>query len=154
MKQERGITTTSVIIYIIVISVVIGILSVISGYFTKQISTSLSKNENARAYTTFMSYFTQDVQEKGNIVEKVDTQTEEIDGINYEINYIAFSNGSQYIYYSKNKSIYKNEVKICENIDYCKFYQTKYGDNKTVIQINFKTGDFDKTGNDALAFYL
>lgn len=153
-RQERGITTASVIIYIIVILVVISMLSVISGYFTKQISNTLAKNESARTYTTFMSYFTQDVQEKGNNVDKVDTETKEEDGTIYETYYIAFSNGSQYIYSSKNKSIYKNDVKICENVDYCKFYKTTYGDNKTLIQINFRAGDFDKTGNNALTFYM
>lgn len=154
MKQEHGITTMSVIIYVIIISVVIGTLSTISSYFTKQISNTLAKDKSAKAYTTFMSYFTRDIQEDGNAVEKVDTQTEEKSGTTYETNYIAFSNGSQYVYSSKNKSIYKNDVKICENIDYCKFYETKYGDNKTCIQINFKAGNFDMTGNNALAFYL
>ena len=154
MKQERGITTASVVIYIIVLLVVISALSVISTYFTKQISATLAKNESSRTYTTFMSYFTQDIQEKGNSVEKVDTETKEENGETYETHYISFSNGSQYFYSSKNKSIYKNDLKICENIDYCKFYKTTYGDNKTLIQINFRTGDFDKTGNNALTFYM
>ena len=83
MKQERGITTASVVIYIIVLLVVISALSVISTYFTKQISATLAKNESSRTYTTFMSYFTQDIQEKGNSVEKVDTETKEENGETY-----------------------------------------------------------------------
>ena len=154
MKQERGITTASVIVYIIAILFVISALSVISGYFTKQITSILKKSESSKTYITFMSYFTQDIQEKGNSIEEVNTQTIQENGNSYQNYYIAFSNGSQYVYSSQNRSIYKNDVKICENVDSCVFYKSAYGTNKTLVKIDFKTGDFDKTGSNALKFYM
>ena len=154
VKQEHGITTSSVIIYIIAITFVISALSIISGYFTKQISTTLSKGESSKAYTTFMSYFTQDIQEKGNGLKEINTQSKTENGVSYFVNYITFTNNNQYIYYGNNKSIYKNDVKICENVDVCSFSSSDYGTNKTLIEVDFRAGGFNKTSGNAMKFYI
>lgn len=153
-RHEQGITTATVIVYIIAILFVISALSVLSTYFTKQITAILKKSESSKTYTTFMSYFTQDIQESDNSIETVYSEIKEENGSTYQINHITFSNGSQYLYSSQNNCIYKNDVKICENVDYCVFYETPYGTNKTLVKIDFKTGDFDKTGSKALKFYI
>ena len=48
MKQEKGITTTSVIIYVIAVLIVISTLSTLSIYFNKQIKEGMKKQENIR----------------------------------------------------------------------------------------------------------
>ena len=57
MKQEKGITTTTVIIYIIAVLFVLATLSTISKYFYNVISTNISNQETSTQYTTFVSYF-------------------------------------------------------------------------------------------------
>ena len=58
--------------------------------------------------------------------------------------YVAFDNGVQYTYISANKGIYKNQVKIAKNVDYCTFIeQIKNG--KQVIQVKFKAGSQNRT---------
>ena len=53
MKQEKGITTTSVIIYVIAVLIVISTLSTLSIYFNKQIKEGMKKQENNSTYATF-----------------------------------------------------------------------------------------------------
>ena len=66
MKQEKGITTTSVIIYVIAVLIVISTLSTLSIYFNKQIKEGMKKQENNSTYANFESYFVQDIKENGN----------------------------------------------------------------------------------------
>ncbi len=145
MKQEKGITTTSVIIYVIAVLIVISTLSTLSTYFNKEIKEGIKKQANSSTYSTFASYFVQDVQEKENKVLKTDTEQ--------NINYIEFSNGNIYKYSQIEKALYKNDVKICENIDNCSF-SYKLDDNKQLIEVQFISGEFKKIGNNSLKFYL
>ncbi len=146
MKQEKGITTTSVIIYVIAVLIVISTLSTLSIYFNKQIKEGMKKQENNSTYATFVSYFVQDIQEKGNEVVRADTEQ--------EINYIEFSNGNIYKYSQNDKTLYKNDVKICDNIDSCSFSYTLDIDNRELIEIQFVSGEFRKIGNNSLKFYM
>ena len=154
MKQEKGITTTTVIIYIIAVLFVLATLSTISKYFYKVIYANISNQETSTQYTTFVSYFLQDVEEKENKVVKADTYTQNSDGVDIIIDYIQFSNGNIYKYSRNNKAIYKNDIKICEGVDSCTFGYTTDNNGKNVINIDFKAGGFDKTNTNKLKFYI
>ena len=61
-------------------------------------------------FTTFNSYFTDEINHSDLKVVKC--------GItDSNQNYILFSNSVQYTYVPENKGIYRNKVKICNNID-------------------------------------
>lgn len=53
----------------------------------------------------------------------------------------------------KNNAIYKNNVKICQNVDNCDFTY-KYVDSKYAITVNFKTDGIDLTGTNAITYNL
>ncbi len=149
-KQEKGITTASVIVYVIVVSVVITTLTVVTGYFRNFLNQNLKEERDNSEYIQFASYFVQDVQEKGNKV----VSAREMEDVDQEkIYYIQFSNGNIYQFAKKNKSIYRNQIEICQGIDLCQFIQTEEN-GKTKIIINFAVGDFQKTDSDALVFYM
>ena len=57
MKSEKGITLISLIIYVIALTIVIGIVAVISGYFYNNIATSSEDIEPMVEYTKFNSFF-------------------------------------------------------------------------------------------------
>ena len=101
MKYEKGITTSSVIIYVIAITIVIATFSVISSNFYNSLRTINNKNAYSKKYTEFTSNF-----------------------------------------------------EICNNIQICNFYYEEYNSKKGKITVEFKSGDFDKTGNEALTFYI
>ncbi len=151
MKQERGITTASIIIYVIAITISLAILSVISSYFYKTINENTIKNETSKKYTTFVSYFIQDIQEKGNSVLETGVQNNAESG---DIYYIQFSNGNLYKYSYNNKIIYKNNVKICDNVEFCGFSYTQLNEKKQEITVEFISGDFKKIKDSAMKFYI
>lgn len=128
MKSERGVTLTSVMVYIIALSVVVITVGRIMTYFYKNVNNITEDTNTSGAYTSFNSYFTEEINIEGNDVEEcvTDSSTGE--------SYIIFSKtGSQYTY--KNKNIYKEKIKIAKDINECKFI---YDETTKVIQVNMK----------------
>ena len=134
MKSEKGITTISLIIYVIVLSIVIGMVAIISGAFMDSIDEADMHIDPIEEYTTFNSYFSEEVNHPG--LEVVQCQDD----------YILFSNGVQYSFISQNRGIYKDKVKICRNIDSCSFSQS-IKNGKTVITVKFNIEGQKRTTN-------
>ena len=61
MKSNRGVTLTSLIIYIIVLILVIGIMNNFLNYFNKNVNEITIKESSNEQYARFMSYFTKDI---------------------------------------------------------------------------------------------
>ena len=125
MKSEKGITIISLIIYVIVLSIVIGMVAIISGAFMDSIDEADMYTDPIEQYTTFNSYFSEEVNHPG--LEVVQCQDD----------YVLFSNGVQYSFISENRGIYKDKVKICRNIDFCSFSRELSSNGKTVIIVEF-----------------
>lgn len=124
MKSEKGVTIISLIIYVIVLSIVIGMVAIISGAFMDSVDDAEMYTDPIEQYTTFNSYFSEEVNHPGLEVSQC------------EDDYILFSNGVQYSFISENRGIYKDKVKICRNIDNCNFSQL-IENGKTVIIVEF-----------------
>ena len=151
MKYEKGITTSSVIIYVIAITIVIATFSVISSNFYNSLRTINNKNAYSKKYTEFTSNFAKDVQEENNkVIDAGEKESEQGENIQY----IRFTNGNIYKYSPLTQTIFKNNTEICNNIQICNFYYEEYNSKKGKITVEFKSGDFDKTGNEALTFYI
>lgn len=150
MKQERGLTTANVIIYIIVIVIAISMLSVITSHFRTSITENLQKNDSNSKYIAFASYFVQDIQQEGNEV----LEAKEIEEDDSKIYYIRFSNGNMYQFSEGNKTIYQNQTIICQDVDLCQFICQKQKDGKDKIIVYFASGDFQKVGDNGIEFYM
>ena len=158
MKQEKGVTTASIIVYVIIITIAISLLTVLTGYFRNILSKNLRHNEDYEKYITFTNYFVQDIQEEGNKVVEVanygDPQYK--DDTRYEenvISYLRFSNNNVYRYIAEERKIYRNQIEICDNIDLC-YFDKEEENGKTKITVQFATGKFIKTKENALVFYM
>lgn len=147
MKNNRGVTLASLIIYIIGMIMVIGIISTLTTFFYKNIDVGDINNDTTSQYTKFSSIFIDEVNKKNNFI--IDCKTLEENGT--KVNYIIFSSGNQYTFKSENKSIYKNNIKICDNIEECDFSYS-FADSKYSIKVNFKTATIDLTGNNAIIY--
>ena len=115
MKSQKGVTLISLTIYVIVMAIVVGILSVITTFFYHNTKDFRDINPMLE-YTTFNSYFSDEVNHSNIKIVKCYTGTTDD-----EQNYIIFNNGVQYTYIPANKGIYRNKVKICRNIEQCEF---------------------------------
>lgn len=128
MKGEKGITLISLTIYIIVMTIVIGVVSFISTYFYKNVD-SLSNDLNPLTeYTKFNSFFSDEVNH--NNIKILECKGE----------YVAFDNGVQYMFVQENKAIYRNQVKIAKDVESCNFSHT-IQNGKDVITVAIKIGE-------------
>ena len=138
MKSNRGVTLTSLVIYIIGLTIVIALMGLISNYFYQNITDVTIKQNADEQYSKFLAYLTKDA----NSDNLVYVQT----GVNGEDNIIfRFDNQEEHQYIVKNSNIYYisveniNEKKIvlCENVSSSKVFN--YSDTK--LEINFKIND-------------
>ena len=134
MKSNKGITLTSLVIYVIAMVIVVTTVSTITSYFYKNIDNVNTGTDSSMTYTEFNMYFTKEINTKENYPVLVS------DGADY----IVFSKtGNQYTF--KNSSIYRNQVKICDNIENCTFKMSKTDEaqeKNDLVKVYIKT-----TGN-------
>lgn len=141
MKSEKGVTLISVIIYVIAMLIIIAVITVLTSYFYTNVDINSASEDLNQQYTKFNSYFTEEVNRKGNkILEIGETQNNEEEGPQ---KYIIFSSGNQYTYIPANKGIYMNTVKIAENITDCTFEKND-ADGKTKITVTINGNDFER----------
>lgn len=145
MKNNKGITLTSLIIYVIGMTIMVGTIATLTSFFYKNINIG-SINNDTTQYTKFSSIFSEEINRKDNSVVKCKELSD-------ETSYIIFSSGNQYTFNEKSKSIYKNNIKICEDIEECGFSYT-FVDSKYKITVSFKSGSIDMTGDNAVTYSL
>lgn len=105
LKSEKGITLTSLVIYIIVILIVLGIMATISTFFYSNLNIVRDSAKYASEFDKFNSYIVKDV--KNNNKVKVDSN----------IGPIIFEDGTTYVYNEKDKGIYRGKVKIATHVE-------------------------------------
>lgn len=136
MKSEKGITLISITIYIIAMTVVVSVMAVVSTYFYKNVN-SLTDIDALEQYTKFNSYFTDEINNAN--IKIIDVKIEENGN-----SYIIFDNDVQYSFIKANKGIYRNKVKICENIDNCTFKEI-IQNGRNVVIVKFESGEKKET---------
>ena len=132
MKSQKGITLISLTIYVIVIAIVIGVIAIVTGVFFKSLQQSNFYTDPIAEYTAFNSYFSEEVNHPGLKI------------LNCEDNYVAFDNGIVYTFSEENQGIYRNQVKICKDIEECTFSET-IKNGKQVVEVRIKAGSQDRT---------
>lgn len=111
MKSEKGITLIMLIVYIIILLLIVGILNSINNMFTSNLNYITENSKYVSEFNKFNMYFIEDVKNNRNAqVIQSETQSEII---------IIFDDGTKYTY--SDKGIYRNKVKICNNIESCNF---------------------------------
>lgn len=145
MKSQKGVTLVSLTVYVIVMAIIIGILATITTFFYKNVNDVNAEIDPITEYTTFNSYFSDEINHPNIKIVKCMTNTNNstVNSAGNSQNYIVFSNGVQYTYVPENKGIYRNEVKIGRNIDICTF-EEKIEDGKSIIMVHFESGTIKK----------
>lgn len=136
MKSEKGVTLTSLIIYVIGMVMVISIVSVLTTYFYRNIKNVGTNINPITEYTKFNSYFTNEINK--NNIKILDCANGE------KQNYIAFDDGVQYTFVKSNEGIYQNEAKICKGITDCTFEQKMENGNE-IINVKITIGEKEFT---------
>ena len=131
MKSEKGVTLTSIMIYVIALTIVVLTVGRIITYFYKNMDTVTSDTDASIAYMSFNSYFTEDINIAGNEVLEYSN-----DG---NMKYIIFKETeNQYTF--KNGSIYKEKIKIAKNVDDCEF---SYDQTSITVTVKMKINNHE-----------
>lgn len=66
MKSQKGVTLMSVVIYIIVLTTVVGMMSTLTRYFYSNTEETIISSKTAEQNTRFLSYITNDINSRKN----------------------------------------------------------------------------------------
>lgn len=142
MQNEKGVTLISVTIYIIVMLIIVTVITVLTSYFYRNVDINTVNQNLNQQYTKFNSYFTEEMNKKGNkLLEIGEIENESGNGTQ---KYIIFSSGNQYTYIPENEAIYMNQVKIAQNITGCDFTNNKEENGKTTIMVTIQGDNFER----------
>ena len=135
MKNQKGITLISLILYVIVMTIVIGIMMTITNSFYQNTDAVQGNVQEVVEFNKFNNYFLKEVKTKNNKVDRVDTS------------YILFSSGNSFSI--SNNSIYYNNIKICSDVQSMEIRLGEDGDgvDETIINVTLNFDNFNKTIN-------
>lgn len=126
MKAEKGITLTSLVIYVLVATLLIGMTAMISSFFFSNMNLIKDMDKYAPEFNKFSMFFLEDVKKNSSA---------EVTGGNQ----VAFKDGTIYVYNSSEKAIYRNDTKITEKVESVVFSSsTEQVSNTTKQIINVK----------------
>lgn len=147
MKSQKGVTLISLTVYIIVMTIVIGTVSLISSYFYNDIKDKANTVEPLAQYTKLNSFFTEEINRpRIKILECKTTYIDNDQTKGVETSHIVFDNGVQYTFVSKNQAIYRNQVKIARQIKSCSFTQgMENAKTKITINVQAQKNNFNRT---------
>lgn len=104
LKSEKGITLTSLVVYIMVMLIVLGIMQTVSSFFYGNLNLIRDSAKYASEFDRFNSYIVTDV--KNNTKVNADNTSKTI----------IFEDGTTYMYNQEDESIYRGQNKIASHV--------------------------------------
>lgn len=126
MKNNKGVTLTSLVIYVIVLMIVIGFMSILSGYFFKNINKVYINESAEEQYLKLTAFITKDTNSEDLIFVK--------QGVDGKQNLIfKFTNGETHQYILFNNAIYflnlNNTGQTTKKLRFCSNVKPLSGNN-------------------------
>lgn len=146
MKSNRGITLTSLVIYVIGLVIVIAVMGNFTGFFYKNLEyTTMNQNSNEQ-YSRFLSYITKDANSDNLIYVQSGVQ-------NVDCVIFRFSDGTEHQYITKDEKMYyinsqsdKNEkILLCEKVTTSSENVFNYTDKTLNINLDIDNQNFTTT---------
>jgi len=135
MRTEKGITMISLVVYVAVMTVVIGVMSSIITNFYQNTDAVQENIQEIVEFSKFNNYFLKEVKTIDNKVDHISTDN----------NYILFTSGNSFSI--SNDEIYYNNIKICDNVQSMQISLGKNGNgiNKSIINVTLIFESFNKS---------
>lgn len=139
MKSNKGITLTSLVIYIMVATIVISMIAMVSSFFFSNMNLVKDQDQYAVEFNKFNMFFINDI--KNNTKAQV------------QANKIILEDETTYEYKQDEKKIYRNNVEIAKQINSANFTASTYAvpntsTTKNLITVQMSIGEntnFSKT---------
>lgn len=142
MKSEKGVTLTSLVAYIVVFVIIIGMITTISSHFYKNVLQMKEAPQYIDEFNKFSMFFIADVKNNTNITSASNSK-------------IEFGDGT--IYSFKDNSIYRNDKKIAKYVKQINFKGSDYTVNnftKKIVNVNAEFGKKSETITRNIDFVL
>ncbi|MCI8272510.1 MAG: hypothetical protein HFJ55_00300 [Clostridia bacterium] len=112
MKSERGATITSIIIYVIALTVVVVIVGRITTYFYKNVNQLNINTEANIEYTKFSSYITDEINIKENYVKIYQGEVEQTGNVQTGDRIVFLKTENQYVCTSNSVYLVRENKKV------------------------------------------
>ena len=145
MKDQKGITLISLIVYILLMTLIIALLSNITVSFYTSINNFDRESESAVAFSKFNMYFLNDIRRENSKLSETTSNT---------IVIVYGGEGSEEVsikYSIKDKALYRNKVKICDGINDYKIVSDK---QENTVTITLTMGRYRKTTKYKIENYI
>lgn len=144
MKSERGVTLTSLIIYVIAMLITVTIITIVTSYFYKNVDITTEKYTYFSEFTSFESNFSEETMRQRNRVLEISPEGSADQAVAPQI-YLYLASGNQYTYVRANKAIYKNNVKIVSGVEDDFSIKETIENGKPTLTINISIQDKTRT---------
>lgn len=140
MKNQKGITLTSLGIYVVICILVVAMLATITANYKSAIKSMDNEAEYSSEYSKFNLYFLEEVKKQEN--QKKPTITKEN---NNNYNSIKFETGNEFKHDAQKEILYLNKntgekIKLIKNVKLCSF-ELNSENGKDIIKVNIQIGD-------------
>lgn len=125
MKEQKGITLTSLLIYVVAMLIIIGVVGTITSFFYSNTADMNESATNLGEFNKFNLAFLAETKKEGNSVYSVNN------------NRITFSSGTVFTF--QGDGIYQNKVKICTSVTNCSF-NVRVKEEKQIITVLIEIG--------------
>lgn len=140
LTSNKGITLTSLVIYITVMFVVLAMITRVITHFRNNMAEVADVTFETK-FEKLNLYLLDESKKTGNKIEEI------IDGTQ-----ITFSSGNKYNYNVEDKTIYLNDnIKICENVDNCIFEQEVAINGKNILKCTITIAKITKIAEYVMA---
>lgn len=131
MRSEKGITLSGLVIYVIIFSVTITLVSSLTSFIYGNLKNLNSDSISSEEFNKFHTYFVKDIKESKDLTVSNGEASNKVE--------IVLENGEKYTYNENEKAIYRGSVKVARNI--VKFSAQQGKENgKNIVSIAIGTG--------------
>ena len=133
MKSERGVSLTTLVAYISVFMIIIGIVTTVSSHFYENLDTVKKPSKYISEFNKFAMFFVADIKANDSYKTISSSSLELKDGTIYEY---------------KDGNIYRNDKIISKSLVSFSFTNSEYTENdfkKTIINVNAVYGEGENT---------
>lgn len=126
MKNNHGVTLTTLIVYVVTMLIVIGIIANLTSFFYRNVLNLEDESANIAEISKFDMYFLEEVKNTNNSIVKINE------------NDITFITGNTFTF--QDNAIYLNNIRICEKVKNLKFSKEQINE-KDIINVFITVGD-------------
>ena len=135
MKKSNGITLVSLVIYVVVMTIVLGVMSSIITNFYKNTDTVQGNVQEIVEFSKFNTYF----------LKEVKTNNNKVDYVSNDNSYILFTSGNSFSI--SGNEIFYNNIKICNGVQSMQISLGRNGNgiDKSIVNVTLNLESFNKS---------